>query len=533
MKAKKAKNLMEAVIVTAIALAFIMPGSAVLTNEDTSIGLPEEANLRTILETKQDTLMKEIPETLSAGNDLWITPYIGDDYMPSITVDGSNNVVVMWTNEETFTTSYQGITYSNTPSDETSWQDNGVVLGWNIENPWSFDVGFVQGDLFTGLAGSFFDFGEEAQGGFMMDDVTNWEESLQLWTWSGGCPEPVMCETNDQVLTAGVHYPQYIGWWDALVYHFEGSGYDIPNCPVFFRTDAAMAGGVSFFDAQEFEKTAPANYFDYFVQDSETIHVCITNTDTGKIIWKMIKVMEESDIEYTPYQATIGDGTGSQMAGNSNAIVISYLDGGSVKALYSTDQGSNWQTANIGSGNQANIAEANGVFYCVYTNDNNLYLSSSEDNGATWSSGVQVNDVDGTVVDEFGYFDIHKGGIVWTDDRGDDWDVYYQPLETGPAPALVIEDVAGGLGFSANIKNIGDADATNVQWTISTEGTVFVGAEASGTIGSIAPGGSASISAFLIGFGDVDISASAICDEGAGASASASGKLLLFFLTGL
>ena len=134
---------------------------------------------------------------------------------------------------------------------------------------------------------------------------------------------------------------------------------------------------------------------------------------------------------------------------------------------------------------------------------------------------------------DFGYFDIHKGGIVWTDERNSDWDVYYQPLETGPAPILEITGISGGLGVSANINNIGDAPATNVEWSIDTTGTVFVGKSASGTIPSIPAGGSESISSFLIGFGGVDIDFSAVCDEGAGATASASGNLLLFFLTGL
>jgi len=533
MKTRKAKFLLEAVIVAAITLAFIMPSSAVLTNDNTTLGLPEGAILREVIETKQDAFLKETPQTLAAGNDIWVTPFIGDDSMPSITIDASNNVVIMWTNEESFTTSYQGFSYSNNPSDETSWQDNAVVLGWNIENPYSFDIGLAQGDIYTGIVGSFFDYTEEAQGGFRMSDTTDWEGTLELWTWSGDALEPVMCETNDQVLTAGVHYPQYIGWWDALIYHFEGSGYDIPNCPVFFRTDAAMAGGVSFFDAQENEDTAPGNHFDYFVKDEETIHMCISNIETNKIVWKMTKVSEESDIEYTPYQSTIADGTLTQIAGNANTVLITFVDGNNIKAIYSTDDGTTWQTSTIATGDQADVCEANGIFYCAYTNNDNLYLTASEDGGASWSSGEQVNDEDGTVVAEFGYFDIHKGGIVWTDERNDDWDVYYQPLETGPSPVLVIEDISGGLGVSANIKNIGDAPATNVVWTIDATGTVFVGKSATGTIGSIPAGGSESISSFLIGFGGVDIDFGAVCDEGASASASAAGNLLLFFLTGI
>lgn len=533
MKTRKAKFLLKAVLVTAIALAFIMPGTAVLTNGNMTYPLPDGVNVQDVVEVKQNELKKQITHTLATGDDIWATPFMGDDYLPSLTMDGSGNSILFWTNEESFTTSYQGFTYSNNPSEETSWQDNAIVLAWSIENPFGFDTGYATGDVYTGLVGSFFDYSEEVQGGYMMSDITDWEGTLELWTWSGGAPEPIMCETNDQVLTAGVHYPQYVGWWDALIYHFEGSGYDLVNCPVFFRTDAAMAGGVSFFDAQENEQTAPANYMDYVVVDTNTIHMSMTNIDNNKVIWKKLILDEESDLEYTPYQATIADGTQTQMAGNANTIMVTYVDGGTVKAIYSTDAGDSWTTSTIGSGSLPNVCEANGVFYCVYTNGGNLYLVVSEDGGASWSDASQVNDVDGTVVEEFGYFDIHKAGIAWTDSRNDDYDVYFQPLVTGPSPVLKIEDIAGGMGVSANIKNIGDADATNVQWTITADGTVFVGGSKSGTIGSIPAGGSASISSFLLGFGGVEIDIDAVSDEGASASASASGNLLLFFLTGL
>lgn len=522
---------MNAVIVTAIALAFVMSGAAVLTN-DTPI--ERERIFKTSYEEIQDELIKESSNTLSAANNVWISPFEGDDYVPSITVDSANNVVIMWTNEETFTTSYQGITYSNNPSDEATWQDNAVVFAWDgIDNPWGFDVAHIYGDHYTGLGGCAYDYASNGQIGFQIDDITDIENTLQLWTWSGESPELVSLETVDQPTYNGIHYPDLFGWSDAMVYHFIGSGYDILGCPVFFRTDPVAMSGLSYFDAQEYEDTAPANAYDYFVKDTNTIHHVMSNQETSKIIWKMTIQDEESDIEYTPYQSTIADGTYGQIAGNSDTVLITYINGGNVNAIYSSDDGESWETSTIGTGNYANVCEANGVFYCAYTNNNNLYLSTSEDGGATWSDGTQVNDVDGTVVDEHKYFDIHKGGIVWTDERNEDWDIYYQSLETGPAPVLTIENIGGGLGVSATINNIGDADATNVQWTIAAEGTVFVGSESSGNIGSIPAGGSASISSFLLGFGNVDIDISAVSDEGASASASATGNLLLFFLTGL
>lgn len=532
MKTNKAKFLMEAVIVTAIALAFIMPSGAVLTTADNEIQLPEGTELQNIIDSKQQDLFKENIETLAAGDDVWITPYIGDDYMPAITVDGSNNHIIVWTNEETFTTSYQGITYTNTPTDEASWiaEGHSFVYAWSMENPVAWDIGYITGEVYTGLAGCAFDYATLAQVGYKFTDVTDLDNTLEAWTWSGENPGFVSCESVDQPNHAGSYAPDLIGYSEGWITHFIEQGYDIPGCPAILRTDPVGSSGQSSFDAQEGEKTAPAGAYDLFVQNPEFIHHVMSNEETGKIIWKMTEQNVEEDIEYTQYQSTIADGKEGQIAGNAETILITYIDGSSVKAIYSTDNGETWNTATIGTGNHANVCEANGVFYAVFTNENNLFLSSSEDGGATWSTPTQVNDVDGTVVAEHKYFDVHKGGIVWTDERNEDWDVYYQSLETGPTPVLTIDSVSGGFGVSATINNVGTADATNVQWTIAADGTVFVGGEKSGSIGSIPAGGSASISSFLLGFGNVDISIDVTSDEGVSAQDSATGKLLLFFL---
>jgi len=261
MKTKKAKYFMEAVIVTAITLAFIMPTTAVLTNEQSTM-IPEGTVLQSIIDTKQDALLKQTPQPLTAGDDIWLTPFLGDDYMPALTVDGLGNVVVVWTNEETFTTSYQGLIYTNTPDDEMAWQENAVIFSWSMENPVAWDIGFVNGEAYTGLGGCAYDYAELAQIGFQIDDITDLDNTLQAWTWSGENPGFVSCESVDQVTHNGAHYPDLFGWSDAMIYHFEGSGYDLPGCPVLFRTDPIGMSGLSYFDAQENEDTQPANSYD-------------------------------------------------------------------------------------------------------------------------------------------------------------------------------------------------------------------------------------------------------------------------------
>ena len=103
------------------------------------------------------------------------------------------------------------------------------------------------------------------------------------------------------------------------------------------------------------------------------------------------------------------------------------------------------------------------------------------------------------------------------------------------APELAIESIAGGFGVSAAIKNIGDADATNVTYTITLDGgLIILGKETTNSIPTIAAGASEAIKAgFILGIGKTTITISASCDEGATASATATGTVLLFFVLGV
>jgi hypothetical protein len=93
---------------------------------------------------------------------------------------------------------------------------------------------------------------------------------------------------------------------------------------------------------------------------------------------------------------------------------------------------------------------------------------------------------------------------------------------------LVIQSISGGVGVSAVVKNTGNAAATNVAWTIASTGTIFVGKEKTGTA-TLAPGASVTIkSGLMLGFGSITTTVTA-----GTATRTASGKLLLFFMTGL
>ncbi len=107
-----------------------------------------------------------------------------------------------------------------------------------------------------------------------------------------------------------------------------------------------------------------------------------------------------------------------------------------------------------------------------------------------------------------------------------------------PEPVLSIKSIEGGTGITAVIENTGDADATDVEWTITIEGGFFIlTKEATDVIESIEAGEDAEItmSVFGIGLGIITdmpvITVSAECAEGSSDSDSAEAKIILSKVT--
>ena len=208
---------------------------------------------------------------------------------------------------------------------------------------------------------------------------------------------------------------------------------------------------------------------------------------------------------------------------NGNQDIICY---------YSTDGGDTYQESVIANSASdelyPEVYTDGSTAVCTFTMGGNLYSAVSEDGGVTWEFGDPLNDEDGSVVSEFNNADVFGDKAVWTDDRNGYNAIYMDDATTIAQPNVVIESVSGGIGVTATIKNIGTADAVDFPWSITLDGTVFLGSEASGTA-TLAVGDSMDISSgFPLGFGNIDITVTA--DN---AVETATGKLLLFFITGL
>jgi hypothetical protein len=172
---------------------------------------------------------------------------------------------------------------------------------------------------------------------------------------------------------------------------------------------------------------------------------------------------------------------------------------------------------------------------CTYCKSGALYYKQTEDGGATWSAEAKVSDsqVQTEYRTEGLCSKLGAGFAAWEDLRGSVIDIYYDQVTAGPAiPFLTVGAITAKTPkFSAVIENTGTGDATSVQWNITlTGGLILVGKLTSGTEPTIAAGATATINTkFVFGFGkSVAIKVSAKCAEGATASGTATGKVILF-----
>ncbi|MBN1280548.1 MAG: right-handed parallel beta-helix repeat-containing protein [Candidatus Thermoplasmatota archaeon] len=103
--------------------------------------------------------------------------------------------------------------------------------------------------------------------------------------------------------------------------------------------------------------------------------------------------------------------------------------------------------------------------------------------------------------------------------------------EPPAAPELVIDSITGGLGITAVIKNNGTVPADLVNWSIAVDGGfLLIGKTTSGQVETIAPGETATVKAFVLGFGlQSTITVTATCVDSS-AEKTASGMVLLFFV---
>jgi hypothetical protein len=472
-----------------------------------------------------------------------------DDQWPAITRDQNGNIVVTWTHLPSPIEANIGLAYSQDGGE--NWNAILIVLDGV---PMFSDVAYVHGaDFegggdFTGLWGVYGDVLENHPGFYRISDISN-PDTYEFYYWMSQYPDISYCAISDHT------------WYNEFNYDITGptnmyimdapSGWDIDMCPWHWYVDGAVEeGGVGYFDAQLGPpglKTAPAFdpdmacLHDADPAQTEDDYVLLTwhhnNQTTGKseIVFKKIVPNIEPDIEYTPYQFYLAKGDTFDAAhpnigaSGSNAVIV-YMTNDNVfgdwdiKCAYSSDDGTTWEISTVANEPQVDelypaVYMSGNKAYCAYIRQGNLYLVESEDGGATWGEPTQINDVDGTVVAEENSVDIHPAGIVWTDNRNGNKDIYFASVAA--APAISIKSISGGFGISAIIENLGTAAATDVSWAIDLQGLVFP-KHKEGVIPTLEAGASETVkTGFIFGIGSITITVTAD-----GATKTATGKII-------
>jgi hypothetical protein len=521
------KGILKAGVVIAVALALIVPSSTAFTIRDEVI----EGAKRIPMKIRKAEL---IPKTVCTGNVL-VSGTEYDDILPSISKDPEGNIVVAFTQQISLLESELG--WGISTDGGSTFLSFTTQAGGNAQYN---DIAWVNGPIYYGMFGVYIEVMEEFLLFYIAQDITS-PETWMFYQWMGDAPDVSYACISDNSYLEG-QYQDVDGPVNLYIFHEIYQEYDIPGCPVQFITSVTEAGepeaGEVTFDGQGGPHgenpfaTAPASDPDMSNEYMKTHHTWQYNDPEGppKIVWKKIIPVEgdtdSTDIEYTPYQQYVGEGTNPAIAHFGNNVAIVYTSGGNVYCAYSSDDGETWSTSTIGPGQYPDICAIENKFQCAYISEGNLYVVASEDGGASWGAPTQVNEVSGTVSAEENAVDIHPAGIVWVDTRDGVKNIYYS-RGVVEAPVINIKSVSGGFGISAVIENTGTGDATDVQWSISLEGgLIILGKETSGTIPILAAGESKTVKSGLIfGIGKTRITVTA--DR---ASKEVTGTVILFFV---
>jgi hypothetical protein len=118
-----------------------------------------------------------------------------------------------------------------------------------------------------------------------------------------------------------------------------------------------------------------------------------------------------------------------------------------------------------------------------------------------------------------------NGSVVWQL-TGLNWPIDAERLE----PVLNVT-LSKGLGITAHIENIGNANASNIQVTITvTGGFILWGKTITNSLGNLPVGSTDTTKFFLIGFGKISVFILVTCDEGSEGKGNTNGVLLLLYI---
>jgi len=534
------KNKIKAVVALAVALAFVMPGAVAFANDVSPVSGMKRELVAETYEIERTGVVKTISSynsIMSMDVDFQLIGLDTDDISPSLAANRIGGVMVAADIElPDLSVTTVGFKYSS---------DNGAT--------WPSDEEIIV-----------FDFG----GDFPDVDLPDLDYNgigafgtlvpiSDTYMWTMGFPD--------------VSDPDAGGGWSAIAWTTEdpvnyatGAGVNEPYAPNSWAKGFVVASvnepgcDYNWYCLwQTGEGTASAIHYQNPPFDVGCIEGCVDLT-TGRFydVYEYSNYEGYTDglrIEWVTLDGTNnwweGDWSGKGIetggyacpdiiADDGNCYVV-YEQNGDIMCTYTHNNGGSWQTQSITETVEIERSPEitiglNGNLTCIFTLAEDLYAVNSIDGGATWSTPEQVNDNPGTVVAKYGCADLDYIFSAWTDDRNGNDDIYFDITAAPPDyPVLNITGVKGGLGVSATIKNTGKASATNVSWNITVKGGIlgFIRKTVDGIIPSLAADEESDPleTGLLLGLGSIDVTVTAICDEGSSATNSTDGKQIIIF----
>jgi len=564
---KSIKKTTYLVAITLVIAGLMMTSTAVVgapmnnTTQQTIVGIPvSEVSVAqaTMPLQKMSTTPYASSNILSRGTDFPVFTSDLTNQNPGIVTDGFGNILVATEETDGSTTNLWGRWSTD---GGTTWIDPTEATGWQFTTKptWPELDYYGAGKQAWGTMVPGFDASGTAYY-IGLPDITdptvtnpNNPDGWSAWTvdWAGSAlalsnidSSDVACYSN----TSHIPSPEFFGIV-ALTADNLYTGWEQDNTVLFSYFVAGGSSRIIFFnlateDCFNMKTDIDQSNGQFYMAFSYENHA--TNPDGTKIMYKTITASETWYSGGFPGMYFPGVLNADIVANNKSCYIVGEVDNGGqrdIVCLHSYNSGS--FTQSIVSADVANeknptvtLAETEDglALVCSYVRDGNLYVSTSSNGGVTWEEQADpINDVDGTVVDQYNTQSIDGPYAAWTDEQNTPTEIYFD-ITVAPKknPVLDITSIKGGMHVSAVVSNTGDAAATNVEWTMKVTGGILkrINKTYTDTISTLAIAGQETIQStgLILGLGPITITISAACDEGVSKQVSASGKVLLFFI---
>ena len=164
-----------------------------------------------------------------------------------------------------------------------------------------------------------------------------------------------------------------------------------------------------------------------------------------------------------------------------NVYVVADSDSEGIVILNSSDNGDTWKIKEItkdllepiANPNYPSIYSYELELFCTYIESENIFMTSSIDEGNNWSEPMQLNSVNNSVVENYRYSNMFDDKhILWTDDRNKSLDIYSVLLEVPGVDLTVVQD---SIKIECEFQDMPLLRMKNwISFTIKNNGNIFV-----------------------------------------------------------